>query len=154
MLLAFHSYPDLPDPCARERHIDNTGSGFSSNLVSIRACSSNCALCLQVKLGPTLQPEVVLGGMLERLGDLLKCTRIVLIGCGSSFHACLSCRNTLERLTGKVVQCEVASDLLDRGALLGPSDACIFVSQSGETADTLQASVPVSLLSSPHYQAK
>jgi glutamine---fructose-6-phosphate transaminase (isomerizing) len=65
--------------------------------------------------------------------------RIVLIACGTSYHACLASRSIIEKYLCVPVSVEFASDFMDRNYFLRPSDICIFVSQSGETADTLYA---------------
>ena len=52
---------------------------------------------------------------------------------------CVQVRPLLEEMTELPVQMELASDFLDRRPALDRSDTCIFVSQSGETADTLRA---------------
>ena len=62
----------------------------------------------------------------------------MLIACGTSYNACLASRQTLEELVDIPVTLELASDLMDRQAPIYRDDMCVFVSQSGETADTLQ----------------
>lgn len=62
----------------------------------------------------------------------------MLIACGTSYNACLASRQTLEELVDIPVTLELASDLMDRQAPIFRDDMCVFVSQSGETADTLQ----------------
>lgn len=52
----------------------------------------------------------------------------------------LGCRQTVEELTDMPVSMEMASDLMDRRCPIFRDDMCVFVSQSGETADTLQVS--------------
>ncbi len=63
---------------------------------------------------------------------------MMFIGCGTSFHAALACRQTVEELVEMPVALELASDLMDRRTMIFRDDMCVFVSQSGETADTLQ----------------
>ncbi len=58
---------------------------------------------------------------------------------GTSYHACLAARQTIEDLCELPVVLELASDLLDRRCPVFRDDTCVFVSQSGETADTLMA---------------
>lgn len=65
--------------------------------------------------------------------------RIIFIGCGTSFHAALASRQIIEQLSGVPVTMELASDLLDRQCPIFREDTAVFVSQSGETADTLLA---------------
>lgn len=64
--------------------------------------------------------------------------RLFFISCGTSYHSCLAVRPLMEELV-MPVNVENASDFLDRKPQIGPSDTCIFVSQSGETADALLA---------------
>ena len=66
---------------------------------------------------------------------------MVFVACGTSFHACLACRQTVESLTDLPVNLELASDLLDRRSPIFRDDMCVFVSQSGETADTMHVSI-------------
>lgn len=82
---------------------------------------------------------VLLGGLLQRAADIRRSHRIIFVGCGTSFNACLAARQVMEELTELPVSVELASDFLDRQTPLFRSDVCVFVSQSGETADTLQA---------------
>jgi len=65
----------------------------------------------------------------------------MLIACGTSYNACLASRQTLEELVDLPVTLELASDLMDRQAPIFRDDMCVFVSQSGETADTLQVRI-------------
>jgi len=88
---------------------------------------------------PYLIPRVMLGGLLEHGTHIKRCRRIVMVACGTSFHACLATRQTLEELIGIPVSLELASDFLDRRCPVFRDDTCIFLSQSGETADTLCA---------------
>jgi glutamine---fructose-6-phosphate transaminase (isomerizing) len=63
----------------------------------------------------------------------------VFIACGTSYHACLAMRPIFEGLVELPVVLEIASDFMDRGCPVFRDDTCVFVSQSGETADTLAA---------------
>jgi glutamine---fructose-6-phosphate transaminase (isomerizing) len=65
--------------------------------------------------------------------------RVVLVACGTSYHAGLIARRYFEGLARIPVDIDIASEFRYRDLLLGPEDVCIFVSQSGETADTLGA---------------
>ncbi|HEX9704323.1 MAG TPA: glutamine--fructose-6-phosphate transaminase (isomerizing) [Gemmatimonadales bacterium] len=65
--------------------------------------------------------------------------RITLVGCGTSWHAALVGRDILETLTGIPVQVEYASEFRYRPLLKQPGMTTIAISQSGETADTLEA---------------
>jgi glucosamine--fructose-6-phosphate aminotransferase (isomerizing) len=65
--------------------------------------------------------------------------RIVLLSCGTSYHAALIGRSMIERLAGLTTEVDVASEFRYRDAILGPGTLVVAVSQSGETADTLGA---------------
>lgn len=51
------------------------------------------------------------------------------IACGTSYHAAMACRQTVEELTEIPVVLELASDLLDRRCPIFRDDTCVFVSQ-------------------------
>ncbi|XP_060792356.1 glutamine--fructose-6-phosphate aminotransferase [isomerizing] 2 [Neoarius graeffei] len=83
--------------------------------------------------------RVVLGGLKDHLKEIKRCRRLIIIGCGTSFHAGIATRQILEELTELPVMVELASDFLDRTTPVYRDDVCFFISQSGETADTLMA---------------
>jgi glutamine---fructose-6-phosphate transaminase (isomerizing) len=82
---------------------------------------------------------VTLGGLKSYLTTIRRCRRIVFVACGTSYHSCLATRATFEELTEVPVTVELASDFLDRKCPIFRDDTCVFVSQSGETADTILA---------------
>ncbi len=57
--------------------------------------------------------------------------RLMFIACGTSYHAAMACRQTVEELTEIPVVLELASDLLDRRCPIFRDDTCVFVSQVG-----------------------
>ena len=65
--------------------------------------------------------------------------RIVLIGCGTAFYSCLVAKYWFERLCGLPTYAELASEFRYRSPVINSDDLLIFVSQSGETADTIGA---------------
>ncbi len=65
--------------------------------------------------------------------------RIVLVACGTSYHAAIVGRFMLERLTGIPSEMDFGSEFRYRDAPLGPETLVVAISQSGETADTLGA---------------
>ena len=65
--------------------------------------------------------------------------RVVLSACGTAFYACTVARHWIERLAGLPVDIDVASELRYREPPVPPGTLAAFVSQSGETADTLAA---------------
>ncbi|PNH04315.1 Glucosamine--fructose-6-phosphate aminotransferase [isomerizing], partial [Tetrabaena socialis] len=88
---------------------------------------------------PYLTQRVKLGGLVEHGAAVNRGRRVILIACGTSFHACLAARQTLEEFCEVPVSLELASDFLDRRGPIFRDDTCFFLSQSGETADTLRA---------------
>ena len=83
--------------------------------------------------------KVTLGGIKDYLPEICRCRRLLLIGCGTSYHSALATRQLLEELTELPVMIDLASDFLDRSTPIFRDDVCFFISQSGETADTLNA---------------
>jgi glucosamine--fructose-6-phosphate aminotransferase (isomerizing) len=71
--------------------------------------------------------------------DIADLDRIVILACGTSWHAGLVGRHVLERLAGIPVQVEYASEFRYRSRLPLTNTLTIAISQSGETADTLEA---------------
>lgn len=82
---------------------------------------------------------VNLGGLKQWLPTIRRCRRIIMIACGTSYHSCLATRSIFEELTDIPVAVELASDFLDRKSPVFRDDTCVFVSQSGETADSMMA---------------
>jgi glucosamine--fructose-6-phosphate aminotransferase (isomerizing) len=83
--------------------------------------------------------KITLGGLKAYLNIIRRCRRIVFNACGTSYHSCIATRATFEELTEIPVSVELASDFLDRKTPIFRDDVCVFVSQSGETADTILA---------------
>jgi glucosamine--fructose-6-phosphate aminotransferase (isomerizing) len=73
------------------------------------------------------------------LEPLRNATRIVIVACGTSYHAGLLGRYVIEEYARVPVDVEVASEYRYRNPVLRPSDVVIGITQSGETADTLAA---------------
>ncbi|GAY59934.1 hypothetical protein CUMW_198240 [Citrus unshiu] len=92
-----------------------------------------------IRGGSCKAKSVLLGGLKDHLKTIRRSRRIVFIGCGTSYNAALAARPILEELSDLPVTMEIASDLVDRQAPIYREDTAVFVSQSGETADTLQA---------------
>jgi glucosamine--fructose-6-phosphate aminotransferase (isomerizing) len=72
----------------------------------------------------------------EYLRDL---TRIVIVACGTSYHAGLIGRYAIEEWARVPVEMDIASEYRYRNPVVGPGDLVIGITQSGETADTLAA---------------
>jgi glutamine---fructose-6-phosphate transaminase (isomerizing) len=65
--------------------------------------------------------------------------RVVLVACGTSYHAAMVGRTMVERLAGLPAETDLGSEFRYRDALVGPTTLIVALSQSGETADTLGA---------------
>jgi glucosamine--fructose-6-phosphate aminotransferase (isomerizing) len=68
---------------------------------------------------------------------LQKCTRLLIVGCGSAYHAGMVAKYVIEHFAKINVEVDVASEMRYRTPLCHQGDVCIVISQSGETADTL-----------------
>ena len=82
---------------------------------------------------------IVLGGLLDIFPRIVKAKRIILIGCGTSWHAALVGEYLIETYARVPVEVEYASEFRYRNPILSPDDVVIAISQSGETSDTLVA---------------
>lgn len=71
--------------------------------------------------------------------DLADITKVTIVACGTSFYAGMVARYWIEKLARVAVEVEIASEFRYREPVLAPGGLAIFISQSGETADTLAA---------------
>ncbi|MFM9022312.1 MAG: glutamine--fructose-6-phosphate transaminase (isomerizing) [Solirubrobacterales bacterium] len=71
--------------------------------------------------------------------QLSEARRVVVVACGTSYHAGLIGRYVIEELARVPVDVEIASEYRYRNPIVGPGDLVIGITQSGETADTLAA---------------
>ena len=83
--------------------------------------------------------EVVLGGIRDYEQKFQNAKRILIVGCGTSWHAGLVGEYLFEDLARIPVEVEYASEFRYRNPIVGEEDIVIAISQSGETADTLAA---------------
>jgi len=92
----------------------------------------------QIKLGGLEQPLQECNGKsaLDRMADA---KRIIICACGTSWHSGLIGKYAMESLTEIPVEVEYASEFRYRRPLISKEDVVIAISQSGETADTLEA---------------
>ncbi len=82
---------------------------------------------------------VSLGGIKEYEQKIINSQRIVMVACGTSWHACLVGEYLFEDLARINVEVEYASEFRYRNPIINENDIVIAVSQSGETADTMAA---------------
>jgi len=85
------------------------------------------------------QGIIVLGGIQDYLRKFLNARRIIIVGCGTSWHAGIVGEYLIEELARIPVEVEYASEFRYRNPLIYEDDIVIAISQSGETADTLAA---------------
>jgi len=81
--------------------------------------------------------QVMLGGLKSEIDTMRRSRRLMFIACGTSYHSTLAVRAFIEEMTEVPVAVELASDFMDRATPIFRDDVCFFISQSGETADTL-----------------
>ncbi len=83
--------------------------------------------------------RIKMSGVDGNIDKFLKADRIIIIACGTSWHAGLIGEYLFEDLARIVVEVEYASEFRYRNPIIKPNDVVIAISQSGETADTLAA---------------
>src|SRR4051794_5732730 len=89
----------------------------------------------------TVREDGVDLGDLGTIGDevLATCRRVVVVGCGTAYHAGLVGRYAIEQWARVPVEMDIASEYRYRDPVVGPGDLVVGMTQSGETADTLAA---------------
>ncbi len=85
------------------------------------------------------QQQIVMAGVDNHIEALTKASRIMIVACGTSWHAGLVAEYMIEELCRIPVEVEYASEFRYRNPVIHPGDVIIAISQSGETADTLVA---------------
>ena len=83
--------------------------------------------------------HVTLSALIDYRRQILEAKRVVIVACGTSWHAGLIGKQILESLCRIPVEVEYASEFRYRNPVVGRGDVVIAISQSGETADTLAA---------------
>ncbi|MFM8834025.1 MAG: glutamine--fructose-6-phosphate transaminase (isomerizing) [Cytophagales bacterium] len=83
--------------------------------------------------------RLVLGGLREYINKLVNTDRILIVACGTSWHAGLVAEYFFEEFCRIPVEVEYASEFRYRNPIIREGDVLIAISQSGETADTLAA---------------
>ena len=83
--------------------------------------------------------EVKLGGITDYLQKIINADRIIIVACGTSWHAGLIAEYLFEDLARIPVEVEYASEFRYRNPIITEKDVVLAISQSGETADTLAA---------------
>lgn len=83
--------------------------------------------------------QINLGGLRDVFPRITKAKRIIIIGCGTSYHAAMIGEYLIEEFARINTEVDYASEFRYRNPVIGKEDVIIAISQSGETADTLAA---------------
>jgi glucosamine--fructose-6-phosphate aminotransferase (isomerizing) len=83
--------------------------------------------------------QITLSGIEKFANEISNTNRIVIVACGTSWHAGLIAEYVIEELCRINVEVEYASEFRYRNPVIHPGDVILAISQSGETADTLVA---------------
>ncbi len=94
--------------------------------------------CLRGRLLPDIG-QIIMSGVDDHLEALRNAHRMVIVACGTSWHAGLIAEYVIEELCRIPVEVEYASEFRYRNPVVNKGDVIIAISQSGETADTLVA---------------
>ncbi|MDF0598154.1 glutamine--fructose-6-phosphate transaminase (isomerizing) [Psychromarinibacter halotolerans] len=112
-------------------HIDKGGhKHFMAKEIAEQPTVIGEALAHYIKGGDIVLPTQL---------DFARLDRIVMVACGTAFYACLTAKYWFEQVAGIPVEVDIASEFRYREPPIGPNTLAVFVSQSGETADTLAA---------------
>lgn len=94
--------------------------------------------CIRGRIGNS-GSKVTLSGVLENREHFQNAHRIIIVACGTSWHAALIGKRLIQEIARIPVEVEYASEFRYSNPILIPNDTVIAISQSGETADTLAA---------------
>ena len=94
--------------------------------------------CLRGRLDAK-EGTITMKGVQDNIEQLINANRIIIIACGTSWHAGLIAEYVIEELCRIPVEVEYASEFRYRNPIVNKGDVIIAISQSGETADTLVA---------------
>ena len=136
-------HTDLPtDPYVQTLDLEleaiEKGGYDSFMLKEINEQPKSIADCMRGRLN-TETNTLMLGGIRDYVANLVEAPRIIVVACGTSWHAGLVAEYIFEDLCRVPVEVEYASEFRYRNPIIHPGDIVIAISQSGETADTLAA---------------
>lgn len=94
--------------------------------------------CLRGRLD-VMNGDIIMAGVQEHIESLKNAKRIIVVACGTSWHAGLVAEYIIEELCRIPVEVEYASEFRYRNPIIEKGDVLFAISQSGETADTLVA---------------
>ncbi|MBO4482828.1 MAG: glutamine--fructose-6-phosphate transaminase (isomerizing) [Prevotella sp.] len=122
MLKEIFDQPNVLKDCMRGRIVE---SPYSS--------------CTMGKDCPEVGLQVVLSAVTQHRRELLRARRIIIVSCGTSWHAGLIGKQLIEQFCRIPVEVAYASEFRYSNPVIEPDDVVMAISQSGETADTLAA---------------
>lgn len=136
-------YTDLPtDPYVQTLDMEleaiEKGGYDSFMLKEINEQPKSIADCMRGRLNADTN-TLMLGGIRDYIDQLVAARRIIVVACGTSWHAGLVAEYIFEDLCRIPVEVEYASEFRYRNPVIHSDDIVIAISQSGETADTLAA---------------
>src|SRR5882757_5130424 len=94
--------------------------------------------CLRGRLD-AVEGTITMSGIQEYADQIMDANRIIMVACGTSWHAALVAEYIFEEVARINVEVEYASEFRYRNPVIHPGDVIIAISQSGETADTIVA---------------
>jgi glucosamine--fructose-6-phosphate aminotransferase (isomerizing) len=94
--------------------------------------------CIRGRITPDGE-RVVLSGVLDNKEKFLNAKRVIIVACGTSWHAALIGKRLIQEMCKMPVEVEYASEFRYGSPFITTDDIVISISQSGETADTLAA---------------
>jgi glucosamine--fructose-6-phosphate aminotransferase (isomerizing) len=94
--------------------------------------------CLRGRLD-VAKGTITMSGIQQNIERLTRAQRIIIVACGTSWHAGLVAEYIIEELCRVPVEVEYASEFRYRNPVIHPGDVIVAISQSGETADTIVA---------------
>tara|TARA_B100000700_G_C15033354_1_gene851602 strand:- start:126 stop:1967 length:1842 start_codon:yes stop_codon:yes gene_type:complete len=123
-----------------EISLDSIEKGGFSHFMLKEICEqSNSVLdTLRGRIDPKTK-DIILGGLLDYEQKISNTNRIIIVACGTSWHAGLIGEYLFEDLARISVEVEYASEFRYRNPIINENDIVLAISQSGETADTLAA---------------
>lgn len=107
-------------------------------LKEIHEQPSRIADCMRGRMNAE-EGWIKMSGVEEHVNRIVNADRIIMVACGTSWHAALVGEYLIEELARIPVEVEYASEFRYRNPIIGEKDVVIALSQSGETADTLAA---------------
>ncbi len=137
---SFQNKPQKPDIVELDMEIEELEKGGFPHfmLKEIHQQPDTIADCMRGRLNAE-EGWTRLGGMEPFKERMANASRLIITGCGTSWHAGLIGEYLIEDLARIPVEVEYASELRYRNPIIKPNDVVIALSQSGETADTLAA---------------